>query len=329
MKNFLIAFLVFAIWSFFGLWFYSLIKEQDNVDSKTATLTSITDPLTSEISNKKNTKKVLVSDTTTVSNDTTSLISENTTEKLYGLIGKNELNEIVFYFEDGLAIKKNDPLVYVSNKTIDYKYKILNYLLEHPDKEVIIHSFYDASENIMNPNYGIIRGNFIKEELVNIGIDRKLLVVKSDINEINFSSENEFNKGISFEFNFIDYERIELFENTLPSDKIVYPKYSNTRILINQELEDILKEIKEVLERHPETSITVIGHTDNIGNYQDNYALGLKYSRQVRWFFVSKAGINKNRIIAISKGESEPIENNNTQKGRNINRRIEIIYNNI
>ena len=70
-----------------------------------------------------------------------------------------------------------------------------------------------------------------------------------------------------------------------------------------------------------------MGHTDNIGNSNDNYATGLKNARQVRWYLVSKGGIDKTKIIASSKGESEPIDSNNSHQGRIANRRIKVIFN--
>ena len=51
---------------------------------------------------------------------------------------------------------------------------------------------------------------------------------------------------------------------------------------------------------NPNLIIEVIGHTDNIGNANDNYLLGLNYAKQVRWYFINKGGIDKNKVVASS-----------------------------
>ena len=63
-----------------------------------------------------------------------------------------------------------------------------------------------------------------------------------------------------------------------------------------------------------------------MGNANDNYHRGLEFARQVRWYIVAKGPVNRNRVHALSKGESEAIASNNTEKGRTLNQRIEIRY---
>ena len=136
-----------------------------------------------------------------------------------------------------------------------------------------------------------------------------------------------YSSGISFKFDPIDAERIAALANEIPKNKLVYPTFTNSGILVNDELKQMLEDLKKIMSERPEITVKVIGHTDNIGNYQDNYNLGLKYARQVRWYFVSRGKLDRTRILALSKGESEPIDTNNSQRGRDMNRRIEIIFN--
>ena len=71
--------------------------------------------------------------------------------------------------------------------------------------------------------------------------------------------------------------------------------------------------------------MTIIGHTDNVGNAEDNFRIGLKKSRQIKWYLTTQRGIKRSRISAISRGESNPIEANTSVWGREKNNRIEII----
>lgn len=320
MKNFLIAFVVFAVWTFFALWLYSLIKTPDTFSWNSSEAQDSlpvqakqqvnTDTLTTEIQN--------IIDTAAVAADQSAVD---------GLFGKDSDGLTVFYFKEGLQIKRNDSTVYTSPSNLDYKYKVLNYLLEHPDTEVIITSKYSANEAITNPNFGVIRGEYIKEQLVDAGISRELIAIKPDIQDIKFDDQDIYASGIGFRFGPVDIERIAALAAEIPKNKLVYPTFTNSGILVNDELKATLADLKKIMADRPEIVIKVIGHTDNIGNYQDNYNLGLKYARQVRWYFVNRGNLDRKRILALSKGESEPLDTNNSQRGRDLNRRIEIIFN--
>ena len=80
------------------------------------------------------------------------------------------------------------------------------------------------------------------------------------------------------------------------------------------------------MKANPDVRIELIGHTDNIGNGQDNYTMGLNYSKQVEWYLVAKGGIANSKIKASSKGEEEPIDTNNSREGRIVNRRVEVVF---
>jgi outer membrane protein OmpA-like peptidoglycan-associated protein len=106
----------------------------------------------------------------------------------------------------------------------------------------------------------------------------------------------------------------------------VYPKFTDSGISVNNDLKILLSELIVYFSNNPDQVVTIVGHTDNIGNGNDNYNVGLKYAQQVRWYIVSKGDLKNSQIKAISKGESEPIESNYSEKGRIANRRIEVIY---
>ncbi|WGK64430.1 OmpA family protein [Croceiramulus getboli] len=124
---------------------------------------------------------------------------------------------------------------------------------------------------------------------------------------------------------------LQLEEETLPEEPIndlLYPKFKNTNLILNKRLNDYGRNLKELLAENPEKRVTVIGHTDNIGNGTDNYLLALERARQIKWYFVARLGIPRYKITAISKGETAPIYPNNSERNRQRNSRIEIIIKN-
>ncbi|ANH60891.1 OmpA family protein [Dokdonia donghaensis] len=109
------------------------------------------------------------------------------------------------------------------------------------------------------------------------------------------------------------------------SSEIFYPQYNNTDLILDKELVAYASELKELLKNNPDKKVTILGHTDNVGNARDNFSTGLKKSRQIKWYLTARRGIPRSKITATSRGEEEPIASNNTVSGRRQNNRIEII----
>ena len=328
MKNFIIAFVVFLVWSVFGLWIYSWLQpetesaklELEKVDNNQPDDSIIDKPPVKEI------------DSTIFQNINRDSIAESDKhikelKKNEGLKATNDAGDIIFIFPKGISIKKNSTEIIIPSTIIDYKYKINTYLLEHPDQELHINSIYSPKESVLTPNIGIQRANEVSSLLVNAGISFEKIVAKSIIKDILFNENNEFNNSIYFTFKPLDKKRIEILKNKIPKVRTVYPKFSESGILVNNDLKILLSELIVYFNSNPTKKIDIVGHTDNIGNSTDNYNIGLKYSRQVRRYLISKGDFNRNLLRASSKGESEPIDNNSTTRGRIANRRIEIIFN--
>ena len=124
----------------------------------------------------------------------------------------------------------------------------------------------------------------------------------------------------------MDTARVEGIRTRLFDNRILYPRFSNSGILINDNLKNLLSDIKQIVKDNPEIRVELIGHTDNIGNDLDNYEMGLYHANQIQWYLVTNGGIEKSMIKSTSKGESEPIDTNDTESGRIANRRIEVIF---
>ncbi len=76
------------------------------------------------------------------------------------------------------------------------------------------------------------------------------------------------------------------------------------------------------LEKVPEATLVITGHTDSSGSTAFNQRLSLQRAQAIVDYMVSK-GIPANRIKAVGRGEAEPIADNSTLEGRMRNRRIE------
>lgn len=69
----------------------------------------------------------------------------------------------------------------------------------------------------------------------------------------------------------------------------------------------------------------VAGHTDSIGSEDYNYELGQQRADRVAGYLVGKEGIDPAQVRVVSYGASKPIADNGTSRGRESNRRVEIL----
>jgi outer membrane protein OmpA-like peptidoglycan-associated protein len=84
-----------------------------------------------------------------------------------------------------------------------------------------------------------------------------------------------------------------------------------------------LDKLAEVVVRYNKTSLTVVGHTDNVGSDAYNQKLSERRALSVAQYLESKR-VNSMRLAISGKGESMPVAANSSESGRQANRRVEI-----
>lgn len=87
--------------------------------------------------------------------------------------------------------------------------------------------------------------------------------------------------------------------------------------------QDNLTELAGSLDAYEDTRVLVVGHTDATGSDSYNQALSERRARSARAWLL-RQGIAPDRVEALGRGESEPVASNDTQEGRQLNRRVEI-----
>ena len=92
---------------------------------------------------------------------------------------------------------------------------------------------------------------------------------------------------------------------------------------IRPESAEALTAIADIMKEYPTTVFHIEGHTDSQGGDEYNLKLSQERAASVREFLISK-GIPATRLTSQGYGESRPIASNNTSKGRQQNRRVEI-----
>ncbi len=78
------------------------------------------------------------------------------------------------------------------------------------------------------------------------------------------------------------------------------------------------------LKKYPNSSVQVIGHTDNQGAASYNLNLSRQRAAAVSTVLLNH-GVSPYRVTSIGRGEDQPVASNLTPEGRAQNRRVEII----
>lgn len=81
----------------------------------------------------------------------------------------------------------------------------------------------------------------------------------------------------------------------------------------------------EYLQRKENLKIEITGHTDNVGNDNSNMLLSKQRADAVKSYLIKK-GINTIRIKTFGLGASQPVAENDTEEGRQSNRRTELKF---
>ena len=86
---------------------------------------------------------------------------------------------------------------------------------------------------------------------------------------------------------------------------------------------DNLIKLAESLNKNPQTDLMIVGHTDATGTDSYNQSLSERRARSAKNFLVSQ-GVSAGRVQIAGRGETEPIDSNETAAGKQLNRRVEV-----
>ncbi len=93
---------------------------------------------------------------------------------------------------------------------------------------------------------------------------------------------------------------------------------------VNPTYNHLLDEVVVVLEKNPDLTIEIQGHTDNVGSNAYNNTLSQERAMAVK-DYLTKKGISPKRLFPVGYGPLRPIATNETEAGRELNRRVELI----
>ena len=85
-----------------------------------------------------------------------------------------------------------------------------------------------------------------------------------------------------------------------------------------------LDRVAALLKKHADWTVTIEGHTDNVGGDDSNLVLSRNRAAAVKTRLAAQFGIDSSRLKTEGYGPKRPIDTNDTADGRAHNRRVEI-----
>lgn len=87
----------------------------------------------------------------------------------------------------------------------------------------------------------------------------------------------------------------------------------------------LLTKVQQAIQAFANSNLVIEGHTDSHGSDTANYALSQRRAEAVKQYILANSRINASKIAAVGYGETKPVANNETTRGRARNRRIDIV----
>ena len=210
--------------------------------------------------------------------------------------------------------------------------RLSEYLNSNPNKNIQITGLYRSNEDNSSvfPNLGVARANSVKNYFISYGISPKSLKTKGLLDDMIIPDSTKiFHGPLRFDVNMVkagkagDGKAIKDNLNTHPL--VLQFNTGSNSLTLNKEQRQKIVDLLNYVESY-DGKLLVTGHTDNTGIRENNIKLSLQRAEFVK-NNLSSNGINSAYIMTDSKGPDQPIADNETEKGRAENRRVEVKIN--
>jgi len=227
----------------------------------------------------------------------------------------------VYDYPSGISIFQKNTDIAIPENIKDFKDSIFNKLNAEQETAVLITGKYTQKivDSLSTGKQGLLRAEALKKQLVAFGINP--LKIETSSKEALFKYENgAFSNGIE-----LDYQKINDLEK-FKADIFKMHRFNYTKgkgIELNPQLTRFIYELKYYLAQNPNKKAELLVFTDSDGRRDKNYWDGLDTAAAFRKLLYKEYGFKRRQLVAASKGELEPLVDNNSDKKAQ-NNRIEI-----
>ncbi len=120
-------------------------------------------------------------------------------------------------------------------------------------------------------------------------------------------------------------QRVQISKSEIITLRTNDLKFHKNSVDINKEAYPVLRDIKDYIEKN-DFLVSIIGYTDTRGAASYNKRLSLRRAEKVSSKLI-ELGLSKDRVLdLIGRGENNPVGTNDTEEGREGNRRVEFKF---
>ncbi|MBJ6725401.1 OmpA family protein [Geomesophilobacter sediminis] len=208
--------------------------------------------------------------------------------------------------------------------------KVGDFMKQYPTTTAVIEGHTD---NVGDPDYNMglsqRRAEAVVDYLVtNFGIDRSRLTAKGygmtrpiadNSTDVGKQKNRRIQAVIDCTFTMQEVRPSERLCVSLVID------FDPGQAAIKPQYNDEIAKLADYMRRYPTTTALIEGHTDNVGGYDYNMKLSQKRADAVVNYLVDNFGIDRSRLSAKGYGYTRRIAYNDTEEGRQKNRRINAV----
>jgi outer membrane protein OmpA-like peptidoglycan-associated protein len=197
-----------------------------------------------------------------------------------------------------------------------YKKSLINGLSATQNLEITGLYRSDEVNNTSFENLGLARAEEIKK-LLSPPLNAEWLQLDSRLVD-----DGVDRNGLFSSVDFRKFIKQANIDESIPNTTIIRFPPNSTNKLNDAEVEAYLDKVAERVKVSGER-ISLVGHTDNLGPFDENIVLGQRRAQVIRDYLIRK-GVPSDKILTDSKGEASPMASNSTDSGRAQNRRTEL-----
>jgi outer membrane protein OmpA-like peptidoglycan-associated protein/opacity protein-like surface antigen len=178
-----------------------------------------------------------------------------------------------------------------------------------------------ANDTWVNADFGLLY-YFSKGE------PSKICQLYTGISEVDYDKIEDIVRRYQTEPTDIDYNRIEDIVKRHSQRPVqdnwtlVGVNFDFNKATLRPEAFPILRNAAEILLTHPDVSVDIVGHTDQVGSDKYNDKLSLQRAESVKKYLIAK-GVDSSRLNTVGKGKRDLLFKENDPTSRFYNRRIE------
>ena len=196
-----------------------------------------------------------------------------------------------------------------------------------------LRSSYDALQGSLNQSLqsntqtSVNISKLVDEINASNAFIKRLVEAKSKSDSLNMALTNKLTRSLNTEeMKEVDVQVLKGVVYISLADNMLYKLGSYE---INDRAEETLSKIAKIIMDYEDYDVLIEGNTDNLGikrqNIRNNWDLSCLRASSVVQYLQKKYGVDPKRLTAGGRGEYNPISNNDTEVGRQRNRRTQII----